>query len=62
MKRKGTNLEGKIRYPFEDRKAIISALKPIDEVIECMGNDAEVAETIRLIKPDIFVKEVDRGI
>ncbi len=62
MKRRGTNLEGKIRYPFEDGKSIISALKPVDEVIECIDSDTKVAGTIKMIKPDIFAKGDDRDI
>lgn len=61
-KRKGTRLAGKIRYPFQDRKAIISALKPVDEVVECIDEDLSVAETIRMLKPNIFVKGGDRDL
>jgi len=60
-KRKGTRLEGRIRYPFADRKAIISALKPADEVAECIDRDTSVAETIKMIKPHIFAKGGDRN-
>lgn len=62
MKRRGTNLEGKIRYPFEDRKLIINALKPVDKVINCIDSDTSVAETIKMIKPGIFAKGGDRDI
>jgi len=61
-KRKGTRLEGIIRYPFLDRKAIISALKPVDEVVECKDEDESVAKTIEMIKPHIFAKGGDRDI
>ena len=60
-KRKGTRLEGRIRYPFEDRKAIISALKPVDEIVECVDKDTCVAKTIEMIKPHIFAKGGDRN-
>jgi len=59
-KRMGTRLEGRIRYPFADRKAIILALKPIDEVVESIDRDTCVAETIKMIKPHIFAKGGDR--
>ena len=61
-KRVGTKLEGIIRYPFADRKAIISTLKPVDEVVECIDRDTSVAETIEMIKPHIFAKGGDRDI
>lgn len=62
VKRKGTRLEGRIRYPFEDRKEIISALKPVDEVIRCIDKDTCVAETIKMLKPDVFAKGGDRDL
>lgn len=61
-KRMGTRLEGIIRYPFLDRKAIISALKPVDEVVECIDEDESVAETIRMRKPHVFAKGGDRSL
>ena len=61
-KRKGTRLEGMIRYPFSDRRKIILALKPVDEVVECVDQDTSVAKTIEMIKPHIFAKGGDRDI
>jgi len=61
-KRRGTRLEEIIRYPFSDRKKIILALKPVDEVVECVDQDTNVAKTIEMIKPHIFAKGGDRDI
>lgn len=62
QKRKGTNLEGKIRYPFEDRLQIVSEFKPVDLVVPCIDEDTSVAETLRIIAPHIFAKGGDRTI
>ncbi len=59
-KRKGTKLEGIIRYPFEDRIQIINELKPVDIVVPCIDEDDSVAETLRVIAPNIFAKGGDR--
>jgi len=59
-KRKGTKLEGIIRYPFEDRVYIINEFKPIDIVVPCLDEDTSVAETLRAIAPHIFAKGGDR--
>ena len=60
--RKGTRLEGVIRYRLEDRKVTISALKPVDELVACIDKDTSVAETIKMIKPDVFAKGGDRNL
>ena len=60
-KRKGTKLEGRIRYPLRDRIKIISAFKPVDRVVVSIDKDQTVAETLRTIKPDIFANGGDRN-
>jgi D-beta-D-heptose 7-phosphate kinase/D-beta-D-heptose 1-phosphate adenosyltransferase len=59
-KRKGTLLEGKIRYPFSDRMIIVSGFKPVDEVVACIDTDETVAKTLKQIRPHIFAKGGDR--
>jgi cytidyltransferase-like protein len=54
------NKKGFCLIPFEDRKNIVSAIKYVDEVVACIDKDSTVAETIKLIKPDIFAKGGDR--
>jgi len=60
LKRKGTPLEGRIRYPFEDRAIIINELKPVDVVVRAIDKDTSIAETLRFIRPHIFAKGGDR--
>jgi len=60
LKRKGTPLEGRIRYPFEDRAIIVNEFKPIDIVVRSIDEDASIAKTLRLIRPHIFAKGGDR--
>jgi len=60
LKRKGTRLEGRVRYPFADRMEIISNLRPVDDVVESVDDDETVAETIKLLCPDVFAKGGDR--
>ncbi len=60
LKRLGTKLEGRIRYPFEDRAIIVNEFKSVDYVIRSVDKDRGIAETIRLLKPTIFAKGGDR--
>ena len=59
-KRKGTPLEGRIRYPFMDRAFILNEIKTVDIVVNTIDKDTGVAETIKAIKPHIFAKGGDR--
>jgi D-beta-D-heptose 7-phosphate kinase/D-beta-D-heptose 1-phosphate adenosyltransferase len=46
--------------PFDQRKEILEAIRYVDEVVPQIDKDMTVAETLRLIKPHIFVKSGDR--
>ena len=46
--------------PLEDRMEILRALHCVDEVIATMDKDSTQAQTLRVIKPDIFAKGGDR--
>lgn len=46
--------------PEGERAAIVSALKPVDEVIISMDTDLTVNKTLRYVKPDIFANGGDR--
>jgi cytidyltransferase-like protein len=46
--------------PLEERQAIIRELRCVDEVITTIGKDGTQAETLRMVKPDIFAKGGDR--
>ena len=52
--------KGYIFMPLGDRVKIIKALKVVDEVVIAIDNDQTVAETIRLIRPDIFANGGDQ--
>lgn len=59
-KREGTDLEGKIRYPFSDRAFILNEFRTVDLVVRSV--DEGTAETIRVIKPHVFAKGGDRNL
>ena len=42
--------------PYAQRFKIVSALRCVDAVYQCIDEDQTVAETLRSIKPDIFAK------
>ena len=46
--------------PLEDRKALLLSNRYVDEVVVSIDGNGEVAETLKLIKPDIFAKGGDR--
>lgn len=46
--------------PLEDRMKILKELRCVDEVIATVDNDGTQAETLKLVKPDIFAKGGDR--
>lgn len=55
-KRKGTRLEGRVRYPQDDRLRLLSALRIVDMVVLCIDTDGSVAKTLLLIKPLVFAR------
>jgi bifunctional ADP-heptose synthase (sugar kinase/adenylyltransferase) len=60
MKRKGTKLEGRIRYPFMDRALILNELRSVDFVVSSIDTGKGISETIKIVKPHIFAKGGDR--
>lgn len=62
IKRKGTELEGRIRYEFSDRAFIINEFKSVNLVVKSVDKGRDISKTIRAIKPDIFAKGGDRDI
>jgi len=62
LKRKGTPLEGRIRYPFMDRAFIINELRTVDVVVRSIDEGRGIAETIKAVRPHIFAKGGDRDI
>ena len=62
MKRKGTKLEGRIRYPFMDRALILSELRTVDVVVASIDSGGGISETLRIVKPHIFAKGGDRNL
>jgi len=59
MKRKGTELEGRRRYPFMDRALILSELRTVDVVVASIDTDRGISETLKIVKPRIF--SLDQG-
>ncbi len=62
LKRQGTPLEGRVRYPFLDRAFIVNEFKPVNIVVASADIDRGISETIRLVRPHIFAKGGDRDI
>lgn len=54
--------KGKPFMPLEDRKAILEAIKFVDEIFISIDEDKSVCESLRVVKPDIFAKGGDRFI
>ena len=52
--------KGIVGTPLEDRLSAVRDLRYVDEVVVSIDQDQTVAETLRLIKPDLFVKGGDR--
>ena len=46
--------------PLADRIAVLESLKWVDEVVVSVDGNGECAETLRLIRPQIFAKGGDR--
>jgi cytidyltransferase-like protein len=62
IKRKGTKLEGRIRYPLMDRALILSELRTVDVVVVSIDTGRGISETLKIIKPHIFAKGGDRNL
>jgi D-beta-D-heptose 7-phosphate kinase/D-beta-D-heptose 1-phosphate adenosyltransferase len=62
LKRKGTPLEGRIRYPFKDRAFILNEIRTTDVVVQSIDTGRGIAETLRAVRPHIFAKGGDRDI
>ena len=62
LKRKGTRLEGRIRYPLMDRALILDELRTVDVVVVSMDTGRGIWETLRIVKPHIFAKGGDRDL
>ncbi len=52
--------KGMVGSPLADRLEMVRAIRYVDEAIECIDEDQTVAETLRMLKPDIFAKGGDR--
>ena len=62
MKRKGTKLEGRRRYPLMDRALILNELRTVDTVVVSIDTGRGISETLKIIKPHIFAKGGDRNL
>ena len=62
MKRKGTKLEGRIRYPLVDRALILSELRTVDTVVVSIDTGRGISETLKIVKPHIFAQGGDRNL
>ncbi|RSN72697.1 adenylyltransferase/cytidyltransferase family protein [Candidatus Methanodesulfokora washburnensis] len=51
---------GFVFMPFEQRKEILESIRYVDEVVKQIDTDMSVAQTLALVKPDIFAKSGDR--
>ena len=56
------NKKGVAFMPYAQRLKIVSALRCVDAVYQCIDEDQTVAKTLRSIKPDIFAKGGDRDL
>jgi len=55
--------KGKAFMPLEDRKAVVEAIKYVDEVfvaIDKVDERISICESLRAVNPDIFAKGGDR--
>ena len=62
MKREGTKLEGRIRYPLTDRALILNELRTVDFVVVSIDTGMGISETLKTVKPHIFAKGGDRNL
>ena len=54
--------KGSAFMPQEERKAILEALRDVDEVFLSIDTDSTVCRSLEALKPDIFAKGGDRFI
>jgi cytidyltransferase-like protein len=62
MKREGTKLEGRIRYPLMDRASILSELRTVDAVVVSVDTGRGISETLKVVRPHIFANGGDRNL
>jgi len=62
MKRKGTKLEGRIRYPLMDRALILNELRTVHAVVVSIDTGRGISQTLKIVKPHIFAKGGDRNL
>jgi bifunctional ADP-heptose synthase (sugar kinase/adenylyltransferase) len=62
MKRKGTRLDGRIRYPLKDRALILNEFCTVDVVVVSIDTGRGISETLKIVKPHIFAKGGDRNL
>lgn len=61
LRAKGTKPGGTFYPSIADRIAIMRELKSVDEVIVNIDKDSTCAETLRIVRPQIFAKGGDRS-
>jgi len=59
-KRLNTDLKNARVWTLEERIDILMHLKPVNEVVVSVDTDGSVAETLKLVKPNIFAKGYSR--
>lgn len=52
--------KGIVGTRLADRLELVKAVRYVDEVVACIDRDQTVAETLRMLKPDVFAKGGDR--
>jgi cytidyltransferase-like protein len=62
MKRKGSKLKGRIRYPLMDRALILNELRTVDTVVVSIDTGKGISETLKIVRPHIFAKGGDRNL
>ena len=51
---------GFVLMPMGQRLKILQSLRDVDEVVVAIDNDGTVAQTLRMVRPEIFAKGGDR--
>lgn len=62
MKRKGTRLEGRLRYPLMDRALILAELRTVDVVVVSIDTARGISDTLKAVRPHVFAKGGDRDL
>jgi cytidyltransferase-like protein len=62
MKRKGSKLKGRIRYPLMDRALILNELRTVDTVVVSIDTGKGISKTLKIVRPHIFAKGGDRNL